>query len=62
MTKVFEVEIFCLKCGGANQESQCPECGERIGGQNHQLVATNRHFGLMDGSQHSAWSNEANLV
>lgn len=42
-------------------ESQCPECGARIGGQNHQLLGTNRHFGLMDGSQHAAWSNEANL-
>ncbi|CAF5211440.1 unnamed protein product, partial [Rotaria magnacalcarata] len=23
------------ECGGANQESRCPECGEKIGGQNH---------------------------
>ncbi|CAF0779112.1 unnamed protein product [Rotaria sordida] len=49
------------ECGGANQESHCPECGERIGGQNHQLVSTNRHFGLMDDSQYAAWSDEANL-
>ncbi|UJR19289.1 hypothetical protein I4U23_022418 [Adineta vaga] len=49
------------ECGGANQESQCPQCQERIGGQNHRLLDTNRHFGVMDGSQHSAWSNEANL-
>ncbi|CAF0725958.1 unnamed protein product [Adineta steineri] len=49
------------ECGGASQVSKCPECGEEIGGQNHQLLSTNRHFGLMDGSQHSAWSNDANL-
>ncbi|CAF3403136.1 unnamed protein product [Rotaria socialis] len=49
------------ECGGANQESLCPECGEKIGGQNHRLVSTNRHFGLMDDSQHAAWSDEANL-
>ncbi|CAF4845711.1 unnamed protein product, partial [Rotaria magnacalcarata] len=48
-------------CGGANQESRCPECGEKIGGQNHQILSTNRHFGLMDNSQHAAWSDEANL-
>ncbi|CAF0927851.1 unnamed protein product [Adineta steineri] len=49
------------ECGGANQESQCPDCGERIGGQNHRLLDTNSHFALMDGSKHAAWSNEANL-
>ncbi|UJR33622.1 hypothetical protein I4U23_021057 [Adineta vaga] len=49
------------ECGGANQESKCPECGEKIGGQNHRLEPRNRHFGLMDGSQHAAWSDEANV-
>ncbi|CAM4799643.1 unnamed protein product [Rotaria magnacalcarata] len=49
------------ECGGANQESRCPECGEKIGGQNHRILSTNRHFGLMDNSQHAAWSDEANL-
>ncbi|CAF2465989.1 unnamed protein product [Rotaria sp. Silwood2] len=49
------------ECGGASQESVCPECGAKIGGQNHQLLPTNRHFGLMDGSQHAAWSDAANL-
>ncbi|CAF4986027.1 unnamed protein product, partial [Rotaria sp. Silwood1] len=49
------------ECGGASQESQCPDCGEQIGGQNHRLLETNHHFGLIDGSQHAAWSNEANL-
>ena len=42
--------------------SKCPECGETIGGQNHELVPTNHHFGLMDDSQHAAWSDEANLL
>ncbi|CAF0975352.1 unnamed protein product [Rotaria sordida] len=49
------------ECGGANQESQCPDCGEQIGGKNHQVLATNRHFGVMDNSEHAVWSNEANL-
>jgi hypothetical protein len=29
------------ECGGAMEESKCPECGERIGGQNHRLNSTN---------------------
>ncbi|CAF2702168.1 unnamed protein product [Rotaria sp. Silwood2] len=49
------------ECGGANQESLCPECREKIGGQKHQLLPTNRHFDLMDNSQYAAWSDEANL-
>ncbi len=52
---------YLIQCGGANQESHCPDCGERIGGQGHRLLETNRHFSLMDNSQHAAWSNEANL-
>ena len=43
------------------QESQCPDCGARIGGQNHQLLSDNHHFALMDNSHYAAWSNEANL-
>ena len=27
-------------CGGAMEESKCPECGERIGGMQHRVVAT----------------------
>ncbi|CAM4958751.1 unnamed protein product [Rotaria socialis] len=49
------------ECGGANQESHCPECREKIGGQKHQLLPTNRHFDLMDNSQYAAWSDQANL-
>lgn len=28
-------------CGGATQESKCPECGATIGGRGHQLNAGN---------------------
>ncbi|CAF0888509.1 unnamed protein product [Adineta ricciae] len=48
-------------CGGANEVSDCPDCGERIGGQDHNLLETNRHSSLMDSLQYAAWSNEANL-
>jgi len=30
------------ECGGAMQESRCPECGARIGGSGHRLQAGNR--------------------
>jgi hypothetical protein len=41
-------------CGGAMERSQCPECGEGIGGQAHQLVNSSRPaFEL--GSGGSAW-------
>lgn len=29
------------ECGGAMQVSTCPECGEAIGGQSHELVSRN---------------------
>lgn len=28
-------------CGGAMEESRCPECNEVIGGNNHSLAAGN---------------------
>lgn len=34
-------------CGGAMQESRCPEYGERIGGRSHTLTATNRPSELL---------------
>ena len=49
-------------CGGATQIGQCPDCGSRIGGTGHQLVTGNTHAGEMDGSQHAAWSEGANLA
>ncbi len=33
---------FIGECGGATQESRCPECGARIGGRGHSLTAGNR--------------------
>ena len=49
-------------CGGATQTGICPECKAPIGGTNHQLMADNTHAGEMDGSQHAAWSEGANLA
>ena len=35
--------VYCItECGGANQESNCPECGDKIGGTNHRLVDSNK--------------------
>jgi hypothetical protein len=48
-------------CGGAMQESRCPECNASIGGRNHALTSGNRHAGEMDGSTHAAWSDAANM-
>lgn len=33
---------FIGECGGAMQESRCPDCGERVGGSSHRLLSTNR--------------------
>lgn len=49
------------ECGGAMQESKCNECGEPIGGRDHQLLHGS-HAREMDGSQHPAWSEEMNLL
>ncbi|XP_063071469.1 NFX1-type zinc finger-containing protein 1 isoform X2 [Engraulis encrasicolus] len=49
-------------CGGANQRGQCPECDESIGGANHALIAGNAVASEMDGAQHAAWSEAANLA
>ena len=49
------------ECGGAMQTSKCPECGEMIGGHNHQLLGGNRHAGEFDQSSHPAWSAGANI-
>ncbi|CAL1276814.1 unnamed protein product [Larinioides sclopetarius] len=55
--------VYCItECGGANQESVCNECGERIGGRNHALLASNRVATDMDGATHSAWSDAANML
>ena len=48
------------ECGGAMVESKCPECGAKIGGQNHGLTSGNAVAGEMDGALFAAWSEEAN--
>ncbi len=42
------------------EESKCPECGAKIGGQNHGLNSGNAVAGEMDGARFAAWSEEAN--
>lgn len=38
---------YCItECGGAMQESKCPECGEKIGGNNHRLNNDNQKFDM----------------
>ena len=54
---------YCIgECGGAMEESKCPECTTTIGGSNHALIAGNAHAGEMDNSSHAAWSDAANLL
>ncbi|KAM3664102.1 NFX1-type zinc finger-containing protein 1 isoform 1-T1 [Ammospiza maritima maritima] len=48
------------ECGGAMEESRCPECHEVIGGTNHTLESSNRLAPEMDGATHAAWSDVAN--
>nr|CAD7434131.1 unnamed protein product [Timema monikensis] len=50
------------ECGGAMEVSTCNECGERIGGQQHTLLETNRLANEMDGASFAAWSNDQNLA
>lgn len=42
-------------CGGAMQESKCPECGSAIGGVSHRLVSGNAVATDMDGATAPAW-------
>ena len=50
------------ECGGATEESKCPECKSKIGGSNHALLPGNKHAGDLDGSNYAAFSQEANHV
>ncbi|KAL8179818.1 UNVERIFIED_CONTAM: NFX1-type zinc finger-containing protein 1 [Gekko kuhli] len=50
------------ECGGAMEESRCPECHEVIGGTNHTLNPSNQLAPEMDGATHAAWSEAANLL
>lgn len=42
-------------CGGAMETSQCPECGELIGGSSHRLISGNAVATEMDGATAPAW-------
>ncbi|XP_065226654.1 NFX1-type zinc finger-containing protein 1-like [Planococcus citri] len=53
---------YCItECGGAMQESKCPECGEKIGGTEHRYVETARVASDMDGATRPAWSSGADI-
>ena len=43
------------ECGGAMEESRCPECNSTIGGTEHRLASGNRHAGHWDQSSMPAW-------
>lgn len=49
-------------CGGAMVEVKCNECGAIIGGHNHTLAPGNQLAPEMDGAQHAAWSEGANMA
>jgi len=54
--------IYCItECGGAMQESRCPECGSAIGGHNHRLRDDNQLAREMDGARYAAFSDLANI-
>lgn len=48
-------------CGGAQQESRCPECKSTIGGQHYRLATGNAVATEMDGAQEAAWSDRNNI-
>jgi hypothetical protein len=50
------------ECGGAMQQSKCPDCGEVVGGGNHALSAGNRRADERDGRGATAWDVAAPLV
>lgn len=55
--------FYCIAdCGGAMVTAKCPECGSTIGGGNHRLREDNQLAPEMDGAQHAAWSEGANLA
>ena len=55
--------IYCItRCGGAMVVAKCPECGAEIGGTNHTLRSDNQLAPEMDGAQHAAWSDAANMA
>ena len=62
MTCLLTGHLYTIgECGGASERSKCPGCKAVIGGQNHSLVAGNTVANEIDGSRHSAWSDQANM-
>ena len=54
--------FYCIgECGGAMETAKCPECNAEIGGSHHQLLASNQVATEMDGAEHPAWSEMANM-
>lgn len=49
-------------CGGAMEQSTCPECKVTIGGANHSLAQGNALASEMDGADYAAWSDTANMA
>lgn len=51
MLRDFSGHVYAItECGGAMEESKCPECGAGIGGQDHALRRDNRLASEMDGA------------
>jgi hypothetical protein len=53
---------FVGECGGAMEETRCPDCGAGIGGRDHQLGEGNEHAPEVDGSHDmpgGAWAHAA---
>lgn len=48
------------ECGGPMQLSTCPDCKATVGGQSHTPAQGNTHASI-DGSSHSAWSDQVGL-
>ena len=50
------------ECGGAMETARCPECGEPVGGNSHNLLGTNsratdlEQIAVTEGSQRSPWA------
>ncbi|XP_054273692.1 NFX1-type zinc finger-containing protein 1-like [Macrosteles quadrilineatus] len=57
--------LYCItECGGAMEVAICPVrgCGQKIGGQNHQLLEGQDLASEMDGARYAAWSDANNMA
>jgi DNA-directed RNA polymerase subunit RPC12/RpoP len=53
--------VFAIgECGGAMQVGNCADCGERIGGTSHTLLATNNLATSIEGNDQPAWPTALN--